>query len=186
MQRLKVHAIDPMNYADGPGARYTIWLQGCSILCEGCFNPATHDPQAGYWLSIDELLSDIQQHTPTVEGISISGGEPLDQAPALAIFLQQYKQSKLGSALLFSGYSYQAITQNAQYAAVLPYLDVLISGPYQKENAIPGGFPASSNQEIILLSQVYTLVDLHTQVATQINITNNGEIHISGIDPLVM
>lgn len=186
MLRLKVHAIDPRNRANGPGMRYTIWLQGCSIGCDSCFNSLTHDPDLGYWLSIDELLADITKNKQQIEGISISGGEPLDQADSLLAFLKLYEPSAIGSVLLFSGYPYREIISNPHHSAVLPYLDVLISGPFRRQMLVPGRIPASTNQEIILLSDVYNKEEIQMVPTSQINITAEGEIHISGIDPLVL
>ena len=37
-----IHAIEPRSRANGPGARFVVWLQGCTLGCPGCFNPATH------------------------------------------------------------------------------------------------------------------------------------------------
>ena len=44
---VRVHATEPRSRANGPGARFVVWMQGCTLGCPGCFNPATHDARGG-------------------------------------------------------------------------------------------------------------------------------------------
>jgi anaerobic ribonucleoside-triphosphate reductase activating protein len=185
MARLKVHFIDSANHANGPGTRFTIWLQGCSIGCPACFNPATHNPANGYWMTVEDLLLDIRKHLPETDGLTISGGEPLDQADALFQFLSGYHKNIHLPVILFSGYTYQQILADQQKSALRAYLDVLISGPYDPAKAAPGHFPASENQQIIFLSKTYTEEDMQVFLPAEIIISPEGEIFSSGIDPFL-
>ena len=35
----RIHAFEPRSRANGPGARFVVWFQGCTLGCPGCFNP---------------------------------------------------------------------------------------------------------------------------------------------------
>ena len=47
MTAIRVHAVEPRSRANGPGARFVVWFQGCTLGCAGCFNPTTHDATGG-------------------------------------------------------------------------------------------------------------------------------------------
>ena len=67
----------------GPGLRYVIWTQGCTLACEGCWNKQFW-PTGGESVTVDELFEDIRT-TKGIEGITILGGEPLQQEATLAL-----------------------------------------------------------------------------------------------------
>lgn len=181
--RLKVHAMEAESRANGPGIRYTLWLQGCSIHCPGCFNPATHDPSAGVWMSIPSLVRHIQSSLTVIEGITISGGEPLDQAPELADLLEALKQEISLPTLLFTGYTLEEISDDPDKEYVLNLVDAVICGPYQRNTPSPSGFPGSRNQQILLITNAYTQDDFTHLPAAEITITPSGDLILSGTDP---
>ena len=61
---------------DGPGLRYTIFVQGCYHNCLGCHNPESHDVNGGYLKDIEEILKEIDEN-PLLDGVTLSGGEPM-------------------------------------------------------------------------------------------------------------
>ena len=78
---LRVAAIVGDTEAEGPGRRFAVWLQGCSIRCAGCCNPEMFDARRGERWSIDALIARIPE---TVEGITLLGGEPFEQPDGAA------------------------------------------------------------------------------------------------------
>ena len=58
---------------DGPGFRYTLFVQGCPHGCPGCHNPQTHDFDGGQDIALDTLLKDMCKN-PFVKGVTFSGG----------------------------------------------------------------------------------------------------------------
>jgi len=104
--KLRIHQFLPVSYANGPGCRAVLWVQGCPLHCPGCFNPNTHAFGQGQWVRVDELAARISALGPGLEGISISGGEPLMQAPALVELLRHIKRHTLLSVILFTGYTW--------------------------------------------------------------------------------
>jgi len=67
---------------DGPGFRYTLFVQGCPHGCPGCHNPQTHDFDGGQDIALDTLLKDMCKN-PFVKGVTFSGGEPFCKAEPL-------------------------------------------------------------------------------------------------------
>ena len=49
----RIHATASASRANGPGRRFVVWFQGCTLGCAGCFNPATH-AAAGPTLELDD------------------------------------------------------------------------------------------------------------------------------------
>ena len=76
MSTLRLHGFEPCSAANGPGRRAVLWVQGCTLACPGCFNPRTHD-RSGDQVGVDELFSRIDQLGDRIEGVTVSGGEPL-------------------------------------------------------------------------------------------------------------
>jgi len=71
---LRINRIIKDSKVNGPGKRYTIWVQGCSIHCNGCSNTDTWNPEQGTEFKIKDLVEDIQQQK--IDGITLTGGEP--------------------------------------------------------------------------------------------------------------
>src|SRR3974377_261937 len=73
---------------NGPGLRAVVWFQGCSLQCPNCFNPGTH-PFEGSHIPPSEVAEAVfQAATEAVEGITFSGGEPMQQAADLLALIE--------------------------------------------------------------------------------------------------
>jgi anaerobic ribonucleoside-triphosphate reductase activating protein len=80
--KIRVSGIVPESIVDGPGIRFVLFVQGCEMNCPGCHNPATHDKNGGFDMSVDELMAQIAAN-PLIDGVTFSGGEPFLQAEKL-------------------------------------------------------------------------------------------------------
>lgn len=70
------------SYVDGPGHRYSLFMQGCTFNCPGCHNPQTiarRPTPESRWMTIDEVVADIAETAPFLAGVTISGGEATNQ-----------------------------------------------------------------------------------------------------------
>ena len=179
IMKIRLHAVIPITEANGPGKRFGIWTQGCLLKCEGCFNPDTHSLYGGYEIEIDVLFEQINSQN-NIEGVSISGGEPLLQTEALEQLLKKIKQNTNLSVLLFSGYTFEQITANQNQKQILKYLDILIAGPFIPKLKTDQPLLASKNQQIYFLTQRYNIFDLPVFDA-EIIIKPNGNVIITGI-----
>jgi anaerobic ribonucleoside-triphosphate reductase activating protein len=179
---LRLHEFLSVSYVNGPGARAVIWVQGCALGCPGCFNPGTHSQDGGELIPVDHLVTRIAALGEAIEGISISGGEPLQQlGPVLALLRRVRQETKL-SSLMFTGYTLPEIRQMETGETILGHMDVLIAGRYVASQRLGYGLRGSENQTIHLLSSRYSLEQVESVPPSEIIITAGGEILLSGID----
>ncbi len=137
---------------DGPGIRYTLFVQGCPHRCEGCHNPQTHDFSGGYDADTDKILEEILEN-PLLDGVTFSGGEPFCHAKALADLSKKIKSSGLG-IMAYSGYTIEYLMSHADdengYMKLLEVLDYLVDGPFVISlKSYEAKFRGSTNQRII-------------------------------------
>jgi len=177
----RIHAVEPKSRANGPGSRFVVWMQGCTLGCAGCFNPTTHDARGGREVTVEELAA--QMEASGSEGLSLSGGEPLQQALASIALLDAARALGM-STLAFSGYSIDEIRAFPDGPAVLARLDVLIDGRYVASERLASGLRGSDNQRIQLLTDRYTLADVEATPVAEIRIGKAGEIVLTGVNPL--
>lgn len=129
----------------GPGRRLGIWFQGCSLRCEGCISVDTW-ATAKTLIPIEQLMMKLSSYLPLIDGITISGGEPFDQFEALlAIVVQLRKKTKV-DILVYTGYSVEDISEQLQQ--IKPYIDVLISDPFQRQSSQTLRLRGSDNQRL--------------------------------------
>lgn len=172
----RVHAIEPRSRANGPGARFVVWLQGCTLGCPGCFNPSTH-PAGGREVEVESL------DFGDADGLSLSGGEPMQQ-PAAALALLDHARARGLSTLMFSGYTLDELRALPLGPEVLARLDVLIDGRYVSTERLATGLRGSANQRIHLLTPRHTLAEVEATPVAEIRIAASGEVVLTGVNPL--
>jgi len=179
---LTIHRVVDASRANGPGVRAVVWVQGCTLNCPGCANPETHDPAGGTRVPVSILAEHICGISSKIEGITVSGGEPLQQASALAALLKEIRRRTRLSILLFSGYTMQEIEALKAGKAVLRLADVLIAGRYDRARRVARGLLASSNQTIHFLTDRYGPADLAEVPEAEVLIESDGTVVVTGID----
>lgn len=180
--KLRLHAVEPRSRANGPGARFVVWLQGCSLGCPGCFNPTTHSTEGGTFVEVNDVVAQLRAASG-IEGISLSGGEPMQQAEASAALLDAARELGL-STLAFSGYTIEEARELPGAPEVLARLDVLIDGRYVSGERLAAGLRGSANQRIQLLTSRYSLADVEATPVAEIRISRDGEVVLTGVNPL--
>lgn len=170
-----IHAITPMSVANGPGSRFVVHFQGCTLQCPGCFNPSTHAMEAGQQLSVVDI---IRQIPPEINGVTISGGEPFLQTRFLLELTTQLRL--LGySIVVFSGFYISEIKKMTVGSNILAQIDTLVDGRFDDTAMATMGLHGSNNQTIHLLTDRYTIDDF-TMRNTEIWIDPSGVIQITG------
>ena len=148
----------------GPGRRLGIWFQGCSLRCEGCISVDTW-ATAKTLIPIDQLMMALSSYIPLVDGITISGGEPFDQFDALLAIVAQLREKTEVDILVYTGYSIENIADKLQQ--IKPYIDVLISDPFQRQNSQTLRLRGSDNQRLhCFTSQAKEKYAYYQQVVT--------------------
>jgi anaerobic ribonucleoside-triphosphate reductase activating protein len=181
---LQVHHFEPASRANGPGLRAVLWVQGCSLGCPGCFNPQTHPRSDGDNWTVDYLMDRLLAGQGPVEGVTISGGEPLQQRPALEALLIRIRRETSLSVLLFSGYSWLEIQKMRNIQTLLDNVDVLLAGRYDASQRVAEGLTGSANKTIHFLNTRYSIKDLQPVPVAEVILTQTGEIHLTGINPI--
>ena len=106
---LRLHHFLPRSCANGPGVRAVLWVQGCSLACPGCFNPDTHALTGGERVPVTDIFQRLIALSASIEGLTISGGEPLQQRRSLLALLQRVRQETPLSVVLFTGYTWEEV-----------------------------------------------------------------------------
>lgn len=133
MTSLRIAQQIPDTEAEGPGQRYAIWVQGCSLRCPGCCNPEMFTDSGGTLVD-PRALADTIGATTGIEGISVLGGEPFEQAAAVAELCAAV-QAQGRSVMVYSGYTLEELRARADPATtrLLQHIDVLCDGRYVRE-----------------------------------------------------
>ena len=138
---MKVAGILPCSFVNGAGARYVVFVQGCSHHCPGCHNPETWDFDGGTEMDAEEIAADFKKRR-LLDGITLSGGDPFFQQKACAELLNLLPGVNVW---IYTGFEYDEI-KNTELAKMA---DVLVTGRFVKELACDGKMYGSSNQKII-------------------------------------
>jgi len=137
---------------DGPGFRLTVFVQGCPHHCPGCHNSQTHDPKGGEDVAWEDIFEEFKKD-PILQGITLSGGEPMDQASEL-LPLAKAVNAMGKNVVSFTGYTFEKLLEksktNPAIMDLLKELTLLVDGPFileQKNLSLL--FRGSENQRIL-------------------------------------
>lgn len=133
---------------DGPGFRTAVYASGCPHHCPGCHNPQSWDIKRGRLLSTEEILEVIL--ADEFANVTFSGGDPLYQPEGFTELARAVKANSSKTIWCYTGYRYETILTCPSQAALLPYLDVLVDGPFElalRDETLP--FRGSRNQRLI-------------------------------------
>ena len=176
---LRLNYIAPISLANGPGRRYTVWVQGCSIHCPGCHNVDTWDPAKGFDKSVDDLVKDVQA-IEDLDGITITGGEPLDQFDLVYEFCS--KMFGKMSVFLTTGYTLEQIYYR-RMVKIVRVLDILCSGPFIKTMICDGQWKGSSNQDVTAFTELGESQLNMPVISKEIIIDKSGSVLTTGFHP---
>ncbi|WP_034514625.1 4Fe-4S single cluster domain-containing protein [Actinomyces slackii] len=159
--------------AEGPGWRTAIWVQGCSIRCAGCFNPDLWGHHGGTPTQVSDILDRLPS---SIEGITLLGGEPFEQAEPLAALAKEVRDRDM-SVMTFTGFLREDLeaSNDASVRALLSHTDLLVDGPFDAQRLdTVRPWVGSTNQRFHALTPRY--VDLVAQLPA---IPDRLEIHVS-------
>ncbi len=136
--------------ADGPGLRTSIYCSGCGHHCPGCHNPQSWDIGNGRPMEVDDILKVILDDE--FSNVTFTGGDPLYQVEAFTELARKIKEKSDKTIWCYTGYTIEQIRADERLSMILPYLDVIVDGPFilaQRDTELL--FRGSANQRIIYL-----------------------------------
>lgn len=103
-----IHSEETGSAVDGPGLRIVFWTTGCEFRCLYCHNPDTWKMKNGQLSCVDDLLVELKKYEKYLRfsggGVTVSGGEPLVQAPFVMNLLRGAKEMGIHTALDTNGF----------------------------------------------------------------------------------
>ena len=144
-------AIKPLDIANGPGCRVSLFVSGCRNHCTGCFQPETWRFDYGQEFgseTLQELLRLLE--SPQVTGLSILGGDPFEPENRNRVLdICKAVRNRFGSSRtiwVWTGYYWEDL----QDLSVMKYIDVLVDGPFMREEKdLRLFYRGSRNQRVI-------------------------------------
>lgn len=156
--------IKPVDIANGPGVRVSLFVSGCNHFCEGCFNAEAWDFSFGQPFTVDtieEILTMLDHDY--IAGLTLLGGEPMDPANQEGVLmLVQAVRERLPqkSIWCYTGYDFETdilgsmMKESETTRKLVPLLDVMVDGKFiQKKRNLKLKFRGSENQRILDVKQ---------------------------------
>jgi len=149
---MRVAGIVQDSIVDGPGLRFVVFVQGCDFQCEGCHNVHTWDKNSGFEMHIDDIMTRMRSN-PLTDGLTLSGGEPFDQAADCAGLAAAAREHGL-NIWVYSGYLFEELLEKAKcdpgVQELLRYSDVLVDGQYMiSKRTLTRKWCGSTNQRVL-------------------------------------
>ncbi len=195
-----LHALIPASRANGPGIRAVLFFQGCSIGCPKCWNPSTHQ-FLGTEVTVDAVAQQVlrahQEHT--LQGVTFSGGEPMQQGDNLLRLIQRLRQQAPELSFgMFSGYAEHELAKGQYWVRgdgsseprreslwqeIHGCLDFAILGRFNQAQPSNRPLRTSRNQVLRLFTNRYSPTDFSEQL-TEVGIKEGGQVEITGFPTL--
>ena len=159
----------------GPGKRLLLFTQGCSLRCKGCTNQHLWEFGKGIDVTIEEILNQCTD----LDGITLHGGEPLDQANVLVELIKKLKKQGK-TVILFTGYIFKELNKVQKQAWLSS--DMVISGRYEEQNRnIYLQFRGSTNQKVFTHKGTYKDYKIKDgQTVALLSFNEQGEMQSRG------
>lgn len=161
--------------ANGPGIRTTIFVTGCTHRCKGCFNELYMDFNYGTpWTEVQTELILKCLKDPSISGLTVLGGEPMQNAEGLIPVLTKVRES-IGrgsekTIWLYSGYTFEEILADEKKVSLLSLCDVLVDGRFVEELKNPRlKFRGSENQRVINVGESLKIGDVVLMPGYELN-----------------
>ena len=150
---MRYNIIRQLDIANGPGCRVSLFVQGCSFNCPGCFNAVAKDFEGGTEFTAQTLDLILELLKPKhISGLSILGGEPLHPQNRAAVLELTKKVKQVypeKNIWLWTGYLWEEVRDDLLGSGV----DVLVDGKFVEElKDLRLKYRGSSNQRVIELN----------------------------------
>jgi anaerobic ribonucleoside-triphosphate reductase activating protein len=194
-----LHALIPASRANGPGLRAVVFFQGCNLGCRGCWNKNSHR-FSGTEEAVDAVAHQILRAFAdyNLEGVTFSGGEPMQQADSLHGLMQNlHRRAPELSFGMFSGYTERELDGGLYWTwkelsppqkrrlwnEVRGLLDFAVLGRFNQNQPSTLPLRTSRNQVLRLFSNRHTAADFSEQLV-EVSIHEGGRAELTGFPVL--
>lgn len=101
-----IHSVESFGASDGPGIRFIVFMQGCTMRCKYCHNPDTWCLTGGERMTASQVMQlalRYRYYWGESGGITVSGGEPMLQNGFVTELFLLAKQKGVSTVLDTSG-----------------------------------------------------------------------------------
>lgn len=175
---MRYSKIRKMDISNGPGVRVSIFMQGCTFNCKGCFNPNTHDFNGGEEFTDDTIQEVLNLcNDDNIRGLSILGGEPMHprNIEGTTKLAKEFKKEYPNKDIwVWSGFTFDKDLKDTE---AVKYIDVLVDGRFveEKKNLLLK-YKGSENQRVIDVQESLkgnSVVEIYDSNAVHRNVVNN-------------
>jgi anaerobic ribonucleoside-triphosphate reductase activating protein len=180
----RIHAVLPRSLANGPGPRYVIWSQGCTLGCHGCFNPRTH-PAAGAATTrpagevADIVLAEAK--ITGIEGVTLTGGEPLEQPEPVSVFCDRIRAGSDLGIIVLTGFTRREIERDPARAKAVAAADMVIAGRYNAKRHLGRELRGSDNKAYWARTSRYRAEQFTEVPEVEFIIAPDGSLTVTGL-----
>ncbi len=173
--------------AEGPHLRFALWVQGCTLACPGCCNRELWAADAGRDVEVDALVDatlEARDHHG-IEGVTVVGGEPLEQIEAVTAFARGVGAHGLG-VVVFTGFTLAEARARPGFPALWDVIDTLVDGRFEaRARDDVRRFVGSTNQRLHHRTSRYADPEpWHGPATAELVRADDGRLRIVG-DPTV-
>ena len=128
----------------GPGKRLVLWTQGCPFNCRNCSTPDGIPRKGGKIIDTSTIIQKYCAYK--IDGITLTGGEPMLQAEGLLKLISLYSETyPEKNVICFTGFTKDELKTPTQ-KDLAHKVDLLILNRYEEEYATSDGLAGSTNQ----------------------------------------
>ena len=144
---MRYNTIRQLDIANGPGCRVSLFVQGCSFNCPGCFNTVAKDFEGGKEFTDDSYQAIMELAKPDhISGLSI----PKNREAVLKLARSFKTVYPKKTVWLWTGYLLEDVYEDL----VGEGIDVVVDGRFVEElKDLRLKYRGSSNQRVIDLNE---------------------------------
>ncbi len=178
--------IEPTSQIYGPGKRFAVWFQGCSLACDGCWNQDMWSFKDNVLINKEDLLDRILS-SHDIQGVTFLGGEPLHQAENLWWLMRQIRKYSNLTIFLFTGYEHSELEEFDYLSNIHEHCDLVAIGRYQASSRNTNQqWIGSDNQVVIYPDDSREIARPRSINQVEIIIEENESVRILGFPDEVL
>ena len=118
---------------------------------------------------------------PGIEGVTLTGGEPLQQPAAVAAFCAHIKAGSDLGIIILTGFTRAEVEADARRAAAVAAADMVIAGRYNALRHLGTGLRGSDNKVYWARTGRYRVEDFAAVPDVEITVAPGGTVTVTGL-----